>query len=694
MPRLKQKSPEQIIAQSPIGDRLLGGVFKRNLASGALRLVEVNGQLQSHDKLGNSETKVQAVLASGYYGITSPNPDFSQAEVRDALITADQVPTAYYERHRRSDGQQDHGAEDSIEQQQKQLLDRLRGDQAESLSEWVTCLRAGENGQKYPDWFLVYVWESLKKMGDFDKEAARFKKRTTSTTAPWPWPDAKAVASVYETMTASMLRGDEVADDQLAKLLRSGSFPALYAHALRQTAVTGVTPELRQTTAGSWTRYPQIEGDYTPYYNEVDGEYVDDTVVDNAMVMRLARSLRGMDTGWCTAGSQTAAYLLARGDLYVYYTQDNDGRDTIPRVTVRMEEDRVAEVRGIEINQNLESSMANIVRDKLMTLPGGDEYLNKLEHVERLTEIEHRCQVGVSLAAADIMFLRGEVLGFGWREDPRVVTLLREHAVTHTLHEDFEAIAITYDHNAILDLNWNKERHQPTDSHLIYLIEQIDRLDDDHAASLIKQLRSADSPRLSDHVVRHAAELFRRGMSLIDIFHHGTTQRLIHKAANSPYVGGPYGHADIGTYVIETDETDAINRQLIAAGVRPAYVKEAQAVFRHDPIRPVCDEVGNVTPDDYLARLCHTIDDVVSSDRVKQLIFSDFLTADMDRLPAEWLESHIGQLVELGGNRRAITAELIERHHLTRWSLEFMGIERLVERGFDGGELERLYVAS
>ena len=79
---------------------------------------------------------------------------------------------------------------------------------------------------------------------------------------------------------------------------------------------------------------------------------------------------------------------------------------------------------------------------------------------------------------------------------------------------------------------------------------------------------------------------------------------------------------------------------------------------------------------------------------MKQLIFSDFLTADMDRLPAEWLESHIGQLVELGGNRRAITAELIERHHLTRWSLEFMGIERLVERGFDGGELERLYVAS
>ncbi len=34
MPRPKQKSPEQFIASSPIGEKLVGKVFERKLASG------------------------------------------------------------------------------------------------------------------------------------------------------------------------------------------------------------------------------------------------------------------------------------------------------------------------------------------------------------------------------------------------------------------------------------------------------------------------------------------------------------------------------------------------------------------------------------------------------------------------------------------------------------------------------------
>ena len=69
--------------------------------------------------------------------------------------------------------------------------------------------------------------------------------------------------------------------------------------------------------------------------------------------MSLAQSLRSWNTGWCTAGTRTAAHQLSMGDFYVYYTQDEEGKDVVPRVAIRMEDGSVAEVRGINPDQNL-----------------------------------------------------------------------------------------------------------------------------------------------------------------------------------------------------------------------------------------------------------------------------------------------------------------------------------------------------
>ena len=57
MTRLKQKSPEQFIGSSSVGERIADDVFKRHLAEGALRVVQVNGETQEYNKLGNKEEK-------------------------------------------------------------------------------------------------------------------------------------------------------------------------------------------------------------------------------------------------------------------------------------------------------------------------------------------------------------------------------------------------------------------------------------------------------------------------------------------------------------------------------------------------------------------------------------------------------------------------------------------------------------
>lgn len=107
MPRPKQKSPEQFIASSPIGEKVMGGVFERNLASGALRLIEINGEPQELSKLGNKEEKIKGTLKSGYFGIIKPeaiNPKskklesnelYINAEIEGLLVRRNEVPESY-----------------------------------------------------------------------------------------------------------------------------------------------------------------------------------------------------------------------------------------------------------------------------------------------------------------------------------------------------------------------------------------------------------------------------------------------------------------------------------------------------------------------------------------------------------------------------------------------------------------------
>ena len=435
MPQLKQKSPERFVARSPIGEKLLE-LFERNLASGALRLVAVNGEPQDHRKLNNEKAKIQETLESGYFGIihlgiihpNDPKDEFIGAEIDNLLITDDDMPESYYELQKRIARERGYGDLEFTDEEKRQTVEVLRADQLESLTEWSKYLRSDENGHRYPDWFKVYVWESLKRMGEFDKENVKFKKRTASTVAPWPELNAEALAYVYDKVDKGVIGGDQIADERLVTLLDIGSFPALYAYAFHEAIMGKVTPELRDNTQGLWVKYPQqIGGDYDPYYQQEGDEYIDDMLVNNETAMRLAQSLRGMGTGWCTAGTRTAAYQLSMGDFYVYYTQDDNGDYTIPRIAIRMEDYQVAEVRGIEADQNLEDSMADVVAEKLKTLPGGDEYFEKVENMKRLSEIDNRFKAGGELKPEDILFVGCGVKGFGWDDDPRARELFNAY---------------------------------------------------------------------------------------------------------------------------------------------------------------------------------------------------------------------------------------------------------------------------
>ena len=429
---VKQKSPERFIAQSQIGEGLLGkgGVLDKNLANGALRLVEINGVSQSISRLGNNEAKVAEVLKYPSLvggGILTENPDFIDYDIWSNTIYPDDVPESYFELQKKIIRSQGRGDIEITPEMRTQAADVLAENQYDSLSQWSSYLRDESNRNTWPDWYKVYVWESVKKLGDFDKKKNRFDRRTLTTVGLYPEVDPEALAYVYDKIYSHVIEGGKLTDQKLSQLLEGANFGRLYTHAIEEAGMA-ITAEQQAITKGTWKKYDQIEGQYTPDYDfGEDGEATDRSVVESPEAMELAASLQGYRTGWCTAGNRTAAHQLSAGDFYVFYSDNGEGEYVVPRIAIRMEEGSVAEVRGIEPGQNLEPNLEDILLEKLSELPGGDLYFTKLENMRRVTEIDERIQGGGELTVEDLMFLEfsGRIQGFGSMRDPRINSLLK-----------------------------------------------------------------------------------------------------------------------------------------------------------------------------------------------------------------------------------------------------------------------------
>lgn len=245
-------------------------------------------------------------------------------------------------------------------------------------------------------------------MGEFDKEKKQFTKRSKGTTKPFPDLNREALAYVLDAIEKkhqgeksglAALEGED--KEKFEKLLQGENFAKLYAWAIEK--VTPAEKDLLTVIDGKWVKYNQ-GSDHIP----------------------LVESLQGHGTGWCTAGESTAKIQLQGGDFYVYYSFDQSGKPTIPRVAIRMQGDQIGEVRGIASEQNLDPYIGNIVQEKLKEFPDGAAYEKKSQDMNLLTDIENKTKKGQSLAKDELTFLyeiNSSIEGFGYQRDPRIVEL-------------------------------------------------------------------------------------------------------------------------------------------------------------------------------------------------------------------------------------------------------------------------------
>ena len=189
--------------------------------------------------------------------------------------------------------------------------------------------------------------------------------------------------------------------EKFTKLLEGENFPKLYAWAIEK--VTPASKERLTSIGGKWVKYNKGT-DHMP----------------------LVESLQGYGTGWCTAGESTAKTQLEGGDFYVFYSMDEEGNPTIPRAAIRMQEDKIGEVRGIAKDQNLDPFIGGVVQEKMKDFPDGAQYDKKARDMKELTAIEHKSKAGEKLTKDELSFLYevdASIEGFGYERDPRIEEL-------------------------------------------------------------------------------------------------------------------------------------------------------------------------------------------------------------------------------------------------------------------------------
>jgi hypothetical protein len=286
----------------------------------------------------------------------------------------------------------------------KEQSESLINDQKTTLDNWIDYLTSADS-DAFPTWAKYWAFNGMVKLSRYDKEKKVFGKRDKDTVAPFADLNREALAYVVDAVVKVARKEnipDQENDPEFKKLLQGTNFGKLYSYATEK--VTPTEQNKLKETRGKWIKYKQ-GSDHMPLVN----------------------SIQGYGTGWCTAGESTAQIQLQGGDFYVYYSLDDTGKPTIPRVAIRMADNKIGEVRGIAKDQNLDPYVNEIVDKKLEEFPDGQNYKKRLEDMRLLTLINEKVAKGESLNREDLRFLYEmdlKIEGFGYNKDPRIENIL------------------------------------------------------------------------------------------------------------------------------------------------------------------------------------------------------------------------------------------------------------------------------
>ena len=297
-------------------------------------------------------------------------------------------------------------------EEKESLVNQIIEDQKKSLDLWLNYLTASE-AENYPEAFRYWAFAEMLKLGTYNQERKEFTKRTEKTVAPFPELNSQALSIVLDEIKRKYLKEPSALilpqekKEAFQKILESENFNKLYSFALEYVKSLLLPEE----------RLPITQGEWRIFKKHSDPE-------------ELVKAIQGYNTGWCIAGKATAESYLSRSDIFIFFSEDKDGKPSIPRCAIVTDGSQISEVRGIAKNQNLDQYIAPVVEEKLKEIPGGEKWQKRTEQMKKLAEIYLKHLQEKELTKEDLKFIYEtdeNIKGFGYQKDSRIEEIIKRN---------------------------------------------------------------------------------------------------------------------------------------------------------------------------------------------------------------------------------------------------------------------------
>ena len=377
-----------------------------------------------------------------------------EASAENLVMEYEDIPDAYWKQQEQI--LRDNGQGRELSRREKEILAKdLIDKQRQSITSWANYL--SDKNCPYPLWFKVYAFDGISKMSNaLNLDDADYNRRDNTTALSFPKLNAEILAKVYRQINdfygvdKENWLAQHSDDEKLVSLVKSANFPKLYAKELVDTKVILKTPERTEDVHGDWFEYklgdeeeiaslaegtrwcvvdPNVAHNYLTYgqysnpeeYDDYDDDYYDydDAEVENSEAKFIIFRLEDPNSPGVYASNGSASIRL-----------DPDGI--------------VDEISGLNDGQAVEDALVPIVKEKTISLPGGEKYLQKFDDKQALIRLDKKMEKGQDLTKEELSFLYEldrpiATLDTYNRKDPRIPELKEKYDLEYALEKGVDA---------------------------------------------------------------------------------------------------------------------------------------------------------------------------------------------------------------------------------------------------------------
>ena len=363
-----------------------------------------------------------------------------EASAENLVMDYEDIPDAYWKQQEQI--LRDNGQGRKLSEYEKKILaEDLIDKQRQSITSWTNYL--SDKNCPYPLWFKVYAFDGISKMSNaLNLDDADYSRRDNTTALSFPKLNAEILAKVYRQINdfygvdKENWLSKHSDDEKLVSLVKSANFPKLYAKELVDTKVILKTPERTEDVHGDWFEYKL--GDEEEIANLAEGTrwcVVDPNVAHNYLVYGEyghSRSTRADEES------------NSKAKFIIFRLEDPNAPGIFASngsASIRLDPNgKVAEISGLNEGQAVEDALVPIVKEKTLSLPGGEKYLQKFDDKQALIRLDKKMEKGEDLTKEELSFLYEldrpiATLDTYNEEDPRIPELKEKYDLEYALEK-------------------------------------------------------------------------------------------------------------------------------------------------------------------------------------------------------------------------------------------------------------------